>query len=123
MTLYTYTIIPYSYNIISGSSPVAGTAVSISAYASPFISQNSADTYVSAVGTTTLTLNYKNGAFGYVLINRNGTELSGMKARGSTPSYIDTGLVANTQYTYVITPYNPLDSAGLPVTLNTMTLP
>ena len=128
-TLYTYTIIPFSYSITNGvvdinGTPVSGTPISIPAYTSPSISQSTSNTYVSDLGTNTLTLNYKNGAFGYVLISRNGTLLANTKSLGSTNSYTDmTGLTANTAYTYVITPYNLLDSAGASVTLNTMTLP
>ena len=68
-------------------------------------------------------MNYKNSAFSYVLITRNGVSIPNIQSNGSQAFYTDTTVSPDTSYTYVITPYNPLNIAGISSTLSTNTLP
>ena len=120
--LYTYTITPFSYGI-NGSNDIFGTSVQRNVYALPMLSTNPTNLNITAISSSSLTLNYKNGAFSYVLITRNGVSIPNIQSNGPQSSYTDTTVSPNISYTYVITPYNPLNIAGVPSTLSVNTLP
>ena len=120
--LYTYTILPFSYGI-NGANDISGTYVQLNEYALPMLSTNTSNINITSITSTSLTLNYRNGAFSYVLITRNGVSIPNIQSNGSQTSYTDSTLSPNTSYTYVITPYNPLNISGTSYTLNANTLP
>uniref|UniRef100_A0A6C0IC79 Fibronectin type-III domain-containing protein n=1 Tax=viral metagenome TaxID=1070528 RepID=A0A6C0IC79_9ZZZZ len=120
--LYTYTIIPFSYGI-NGTNDISGTSVQRNVYALPMLSTNPSNINITSITSTSLTLNYRNGAFSYVLITRNGVSIPNIQSNGQQSSYTDSNVSPNTSYTYVITPYNPLNIAGTPYTLSANTLP
>jgi hypothetical protein len=108
-TTYNYVITPYNLNGVAGPS-------------SPILTQQTLANVISInAGQTTnnVSLLY-NGYFVYVTIMRNGYFITNYY---TLSQYNDVNLPVDTNYTYIVTPYNEYNQPGLPISINTSTLP
>ena len=108
-TSYTYIVTPYNSN------GVEGTSGSITKITLPNI------LLINILGETTteIVLQYS-GNFTNVSISRNGITIA---TNITYTTYTDTGLTANTSYTYIVTPYNSDGNTGTTETIVQSTLP
>ena len=108
-TSYIYIVTPYD------SSGNAGFTSTITQSALPIISSLSVSSYTGSQIELVYTGNYKT-----VSIARDGSSIA-TDIIGTT--YMDTGLIGDTYYTYVITPYNLSGNIGSTSSITQMTLP
>jgi hypothetical protein len=107
-TSYVYNVIPYN------SSNVAGSDSTITQLTLPIISSLS----VSSKTDTQIVFGYS-GNYTNVSITRDGTSI---ETHVTGISYTDTGLIANTSYIYIFTPYNSSNIAGSTSSITVVTL-
>jgi hypothetical protein len=108
-TTYNYVITPYNLN------GVAGTP-------SPVLTQQTLANVLSInAGQTTNNVSlFYTGYFVYVTIMRNGYYITNYY---TLSQYNDVNLPVDTNYTYIVTPYNEYNQPGAPISINTSTLP
>ena len=108
-TSYSYIITPYS---LSGVAGVPSDTISQQTRANIL-------TIIASQTTNSVSLSYS-GYFSYVTILRNSFFTTNYYLLNQ---YNDTNLPIDTNYTYTITPYNIYNQAGIPLSINTSTLP
>jgi hypothetical protein len=110
-TSYTYIVTP------KNSESDLGAPSTITNHTSGLISSFS----VSSITTTQIVLGYT-GTFANVSITRNGSAIATATHITGT-AFTDTGLIVNTSYVYVITPYDSDGDAGITSSVTQSTLP
>ena len=105
-TSYTYIVTPYN------SAGIAGITSSITYSILGLISSE------SVYGKSTEIDLVYSGSYTTVNISRNGTQIS---TNNIDSSYSDTGLIANTSYTYIVTPFDSSGNAGIASTITQST--
>jgi hypothetical protein len=107
----------YVYNVTPNDSlnNTSGTYSTISHITLPLLASLS----VLSKTDTQIILEYS-GYYTDVSITQNGTSIAS-HVTGTT--YTSTGLIGNTSYTYIVTPYNSLSIAGSTSTITVVTLP
>lgn len=99
-TSYTFTVTPYLNSSV-------GTAGTLTVSTASSITVGTLTT--TKVATTSLNIAWNTGTYDYVIVTWDNGGTSGQQT-GS--SYVVTGLTANTQYTFSVTPYNTLNASG-----------
>jgi len=120
-TYYQYVVIPYNAINYPGSSLYLSTYTSPTL--TPFIYSSTVQsnlTTSTSGGITSLLQFMYDGSYSYVDISRNG---AGVITNYTSNLYVDSGLSANTTYTYLITPYSPLDNPGVALAFSVITNP
>jgi hypothetical protein len=105
-TSYTYIITPYN---LDGD---AGAMLSTTYSTLPIVTLS-----INNITTTEIEL-ILTGIYSFVSIYRNGTYIANI----TETTFIDTGLIVNTSYTYVVTPYNSDGYSGIVATITQSTL-
>jgi hypothetical protein len=108
-TSYIYIITPYD------SSGNAGSTATITQKTLPNITSLSTSSFTDSQ----IILTY-DGSFTNMSISRDGTDIS---TNVTDTTYTDSGLIGNTSYTYIITPYDSSGNAGTTATITQKTLP
>jgi Concanavalin A-like lectin/glucanases superfamily len=119
---YTYSLIPYNADDVSGTSVVTGPVFTL-----PKITTGIVSSFTNTTSSSTkLNITVDPAQYWYMKIARISAGVTGSYTQllvGDT-SYVDTGMTANTSYSYSMIPYNTVNvSGGLVISLPVTTRP